>query len=68
MAAAFLWMAVLWFQARNDQNKMGSIFYPETLAVMAFAAAWLVKGQVVLKDRPRTAPVAHPAVKLIPAT
>jgi hypothetical protein len=68
MAAAFLWMAVLWFQARNDQNKMGSIFYPETLAVMAFAAAWLVKGQVVLKDRPRTAPVAHPAVKVIPAT
>jgi hypothetical protein len=30
----------------------GSIFWPETLAVVAFGAAWLVKGQVVLKDGP----------------
>jgi hypothetical protein len=27
-----------------------SIFWPETLAVVAFAAAWLVKGRLVLKD------------------
>jgi hypothetical protein len=32
-------------------NKGGSVFWPETLAVVAFAAAWLVKGQMVLKDR-----------------
>jgi hypothetical protein len=28
-----------------------SIFWPEALAVVAFATAWLVKGQFVLKDR-----------------
>ena len=27
-----------------------SIFWPETLAVVAFAAAWLVKGQTILRD------------------
>jgi hypothetical protein len=32
-------------------NKGGSVFWPETLAVVAFAAAWLVKGQMILKDR-----------------
>lgn len=31
-------------------NGGGSIFWPETLAVVAFAAAWLVKGQTILKD------------------
>jgi len=30
-------------------NKGASIFWPETLAVIAFGVAWLVKGQVVLK-------------------
>lgn len=68
MGSAFLWMAVLWLRYHGDQNEMASIFYPETIAVTAFAAAWLVKGQVVLKDRPRSAPVAHPAIKVIPAT
>jgi hypothetical protein len=29
-----------------------SIFWPETLAVVSFAAAWLVKGRLVLKDHP----------------
>jgi hypothetical protein len=28
----------------------GSIFWPETLAVASFAAAWLVKGRLILKD------------------
>jgi len=28
-----------------------SIFWPETVAVVAFAAAWLVKGQMFLKDQ-----------------
>jgi hypothetical protein len=28
-----------------------SIFWPEALAVIGFSAAWLVKGQAVLKDR-----------------
>jgi hypothetical protein len=31
-------------------NSGGSIFWPETLAVVAFAAAWLVKGRTILKD------------------
>ncbi len=31
-------------------NKGGSIFWPETVAVIAFASAWLVKGQTILKD------------------
>jgi uncharacterized membrane protein YidH (DUF202 family) len=32
-------------------NHGGSIFWPETVAVVAFAAAWLVKGRTILKDR-----------------
>jgi hypothetical protein len=32
-------------------HRGASIFWPETLAVVAFATAWLVKGQFVLKDR-----------------
>jgi len=31
-------------------NKGGSIFWPESIAVAAFAIAWLVKGRLVLKD------------------
>jgi len=31
-------------------NKGGSIFWPESFAVFAFAAAWLVKGRTILKD------------------
>jgi hypothetical protein len=31
--------------------KGASIFWPETVAVVAFATAWLVKGQTILKDR-----------------
>lgn len=31
-------------------NKGASIFWPETAAVIAFAVAWLVKGQLVLRD------------------
>ena len=31
-------------------NRGASIFWPETLAMVAFAAAWLVKGQTVLRD------------------
>lgn len=31
-------------------NKGASIFWPETLAVAAFAFAWLVKGRVILQD------------------
>ena len=28
-----------------------SIFWPETIAIVAFAIAWLVKGQAILKDK-----------------
>jgi hypothetical protein len=35
-------------------HKDASIFWPETVAVVAFATAWLVKGRLVLKDRPLT--------------
>ena len=31
-------------------NQGGSIFWPETFAVLAFGIAWLVKGQTILKD------------------
>ena len=67
MGAAFLWMAGIWFAGHNDENKMASIFYPETLAVMAFAAAWLVKGQLVLKDRP-AGQAAPRAVAVVPVS
>ena len=42
-------------------NDGGSIFWPETLAVVAFSAAWLVKGQILLKDRE-----APPTIRLDP--
>lgn len=32
-------------------NRGASIFWPETVAVVAFGVAWLVKGQAVLRDR-----------------
>ncbi|HEX8602764.1 MAG TPA: hypothetical protein VF774_08970 [Pseudoduganella sp.] len=38
-----------------------SVFWPETCAVVAFAVAWLVNGQAVLKDVPqRAAAPSHP--------
>lgn len=46
MAFAFVWIGILW-----HVGKERSIFWPETLAVMSFATAWLVKGQLVLKDK-----------------
>jgi hypothetical protein len=46
MLAAFIAIGLLAFK-----NKGASIFWPETLAVFAFALAWLVKGQMILKDR-----------------
>jgi uncharacterized membrane protein YidH (DUF202 family) len=33
-------------------NNGTSIFWPEAVAVISFAAAWLVKGQTILKDGP----------------
>ena len=45
MGLAFVWIGALWLV-----NRQGSIFWPETLAVMSFSCAWLVKGQLVLKD------------------
>jgi hypothetical protein len=47
MFAAFITIGILAFM-----NKASSIFWPEAVAVIAFAAAWLVKGQTILKDRP----------------
>lgn len=32
------------------QNNGGSIFWPETLAVVSFGVAWLVKGRIVLNE------------------
>ena len=32
-------------------NKDQSIFWPETVAIVAFGIAWLVKGQAILKDK-----------------
>jgi hypothetical protein len=45
MLVAFVWIAILWLRHNGE-----SIFWPETLAVVSFSAAWLVKGQTVLKD------------------
>lgn len=46
MGGAFFWIGILEYL-----DKQHSIFWPETLAVMAFSAAWLVKGQFVVKDK-----------------
>jgi hypothetical protein len=46
MLAAFIAIGVL-----AVTSKGRSIFWPETVAVVAFAVAWLVKGRTVLKDR-----------------
>ena len=46
MLCAFVAIGVLAFL-----RKEASIFRPETVAVMAFAIAWLVKGRMVLKDQ-----------------
>ena len=32
-------------------DKEASIFKPETVAIVAFGVAWLVKGQAILKDK-----------------
>jgi hypothetical protein len=45
MLAAFSAIGILAFIHRG-----ASIFWPEALAVAAFAVAWLVKGQTILKD------------------
>jgi hypothetical protein len=45
MLAAFIAIGILAFE-----NKGASIFWPETVAVVPFALAWLVKGQTILKD------------------
>lgn len=45
MLASFVTIGLL--AAFNDG---ASIFWPEALAVMSFAVAWLVKGRLVLKD------------------
>jgi hypothetical protein len=52
MLAAFLCIGYLAIMHRG-----ASIFWPETAAVIAFAVAWLVKGQTILKDSgtPRSA-------------
>lgn len=42
-------VAFLTIGAMHLTNNDSSIFWPEAVAVMAFAAAWLVKGQIVLK-------------------
>ena len=58
MGLAFIWIGILW-----HLGKQSSIFWPETLAVMAFAAAWLVKGQLVLKDRHGPASHSRPSTQ-----
>jgi len=40
-----------------------SIFFPESLAVICFAFAWLVKGQLILGDRAERGPQADPAAE-----
>lgn len=42
------------------ENGGRSVFWPETVAVVAFGVAWLVKGQTILKDPPQSRPVGAP--------
>jgi hypothetical protein len=35
---------------KTQIQKVSDIFWPETLAVVSFAVAWLIKGQTILKD------------------
>src|SRR5262252_3586020 len=42
MLGAFIWIGILAFTTDGT-----SIFWPETIAVVSFAAAWLVKGQTL---------------------
>lgn len=37
--------------AIKAQGKQNSIFWPETIAIVAFGIAWLTKGQAILKDK-----------------
>jgi hypothetical protein len=46
MLAAYLAIGALAIFAKG-----ASVFWPETVAVVSFGAAWLVKGQTILKDR-----------------
>ena len=41
-----------------------SIFWPESLAVISFSVAWLVKGQIVLKDQQSAASKLSPRAPL----
>ncbi len=41
-------IAIVVFKAVNKDQ---SIFWPETIAIVAFGIAWLVKGQAILKDK-----------------
>jgi hypothetical protein len=49
MLIGFAWIGAL------VMSRDPSIFWPEALVVVSFSAAWLVKGQVVLRDKPNTA-------------
>jgi hypothetical protein len=50
LCGAVMLMAYIVIGLLACTNKTTSIFWPETAAVIAFAAAWLVKGRIVLKD------------------
>jgi len=41
-------VAIVAIKAINQQS---SIFWPETIAIVAFGIAWLTKGQAILKDK-----------------
>ena len=43
-------------------NQGASIFWPETAAVIAFGVAWLIKGQIVLKDHAQSSPNLSPSL------
>jgi hypothetical protein len=62
MLAAFITIGIL-----AVKNEGRSIFWPETVAVVAFALAWLVKGQTVLKDREPPVSVQPTVAKAVTA-
>jgi hypothetical membrane protein len=44
-------LMLIWIVVIKAIDREASIFAPETIAIVAFGIAWLVKGQAILKDK-----------------
>lgn len=50
ICGAVMFLAIIAIGVLAATKKGASVFWPETVAVIAFGVAWLVKGQTILKD------------------